>query len=58
MCLQDGQLEEKVRGMSNLLWLRLNRSQFTELPNSMDCFPKLVSNPVCVCIIFVLVFDR
>lgn len=38
---QDGQLEEKTREMSNLRWLRLNRSNFKQLPQSMDCFSKL-----------------
>lgn len=40
---KNGSLEDKVRDMSNLRWLRLNRAQFRELPEDIDCFSKLVS---------------
>jgi hypothetical protein len=38
--------------MSNLRWLRLNGSKFSNMPKSMDCFSKLVSGGggyACIC---------
>ena len=39
---QDGHFSEKVAEMSNLRWLRLNRSQLSLLPEEIDKFNKLV----------------
>ena len=40
---QSDQFVETVSEMSNLRWLRLNRSQLCSLPDEIDRFQKLVS---------------
>ena len=41
-CTQDGRFVEKVLEMSNLRWLRLNRTDLTALPEDVEKFSKLV----------------
>ena len=46
LCVQDGHLTEKVTEMSNLRWLRLNRTNLPTLPEEIGKLSKLVSQRV------------